>query len=138
MDVEALVGLANLDNTVAVGLVAANLNVLVVNAEMMVAGVPLVECVPLRRLATTESVQEPPVPVVMGEFAEVTAPEEVVDHAQLVRDAELDNASVIMTVMTETVGMLHNLPEQTLGSVRQDHAEAVQAAILVTLENVLP
>lgn len=64
----------------------------------------------------------------------LTEPEEVVVHAQLDKDAELDNANVTMTAMKETVAMLSNLMVPTSDFAPKDLVEHVP---LVSLAGVL-
>lgn len=73
-----------------------------------------------------EFVLELPLLIVLDDNAETTELEEAVVLALLDRDAEQDNASVIMIVMKETVVMLLNLMEPTPGCAHRDHAELAQ------------
>jgi len=85
----------------------------------------------------TEFVLELPPLTVLEDSVDLTEPEEVVVHAQLDKDAELDNVNATMTVTKETVVMQSNPMVPTSVSAPKDLVEpALLDSLVEALEDV--
>ena len=138
-DVVVLVELAQPANLAATEFVPANQTALVANVVMMDVDINLVEHVHPHKPVQTVYVQGLPPLIVPEELVDPTELEEVVVLAPLDKDAVLDNVSVTMIVMKETVEMQSNPTGPTLQLALRDLVVlAHPVSLVVPMEDVLP